>query len=105
MDEEFEDTWADWMCQEGLDIEDEIHHDLLATRHLMDINDGTHGQWCEGSLGILMVFEDAEIRELLSAWSQSREGNLMSLSSIMQWLQHFSLFLQECLDSHDTQNE
>ena len=105
MDEQFENSWADWMCEQGLDIEDEVRSSLLATRHLMDINDGTHGQWFDGSLGVLMVFEDVEIRELLDAWEQSREGNIMSLSSIMQWLQHLSLFLQECLDSHDTQNE
>ena len=105
MDEEFEDTWANWMAEEGLDLEDSIHHELLTNRHLMDMNDGTHGTWVDGSLGVLMVFESGEVQDLLDAWEDSRKGNLMSLSSIMQWLQHLSLFLQECVDSHDTLNE
>ena len=105
MDEEFEDTWANWMAEEGLDLEDEVHHEILANRHLLDMNDGTHGTWVDNSLGVLVVFEDGEVREFLDAWEDSRKGNLMSLSSIMQWLQHLSLFLQECVDSHDTLNE
>ena len=55
MEEEFEDTWAIWMAEEGLELEDQIHHELLANRHLMDINDGTHGTWVDGTLGVLMA--------------------------------------------------
>jgi hypothetical protein len=105
VDEQFEDTWADWMVEEGLDLEDSIQHELLANRHLMDMNDGTHGTWVDNALGVLVVFEDDEVRQLLNAWQESRDGNIMSLSSIMQWLQHFSLFLQDCVDSHDTLND
>lgn len=105
VDEQFEDTWADWMVEEGLDLEDSIQHELLANRHLMDMNDGTHGTWVDNALGVLVVFEDDEVRQLLNAWQESRDGNIMSLSSIMQWLQHFSLFLQDCVDAHDTLND
>ena len=105
MDEEFEDTWANWMAEEGLDLEDEVHHASLANRHLLDMNDGTHGTWVDNSLGVLVVFEDGEVREFLDAWEDSRKGNLMSLTSIMQWLEHLSSFLQDCVDAHDTLNE
>jgi hypothetical protein len=105
VEEEFEDTWAIWMAEEGLELEDQIHHELLANRHLMDINDGTHGTWVDGTLGVLMVFDDDEIREFLDAWQDSRKGNLMSLTSIMQWLEHLSSFLQDCVDAHDNLNE
>jgi hypothetical protein len=105
VDEQFEDTWADWMVEEGLDLEDSIQHELLASRHLMDMNDGTHGTWVDNALGVLVVFEDDEVRQLLNAWQESRDGNILSLSSIMQWLQHFSLFLQDCVDARDTPND
>ena len=105
MDDKFEDDWANWMAEEGLELEDSIHHELLANRHLMDMNDGTHGTWVDNALGVLVVFEEEEVKELLDAWEESRDGNLMSLTCVMQWLQHFSSFLQDCVDAHDNLNE
>ena len=41
-EEPFDDLWANWMAEEGLAIEDEIHQTLLASKGLLDIDDGTH---------------------------------------------------------------
>ena len=91
------DVWADWMAEEGLEIEEEIEVSLLESRGILAMNDGTHAQWVDGDLGVLLTFSGEEVSELLDAWDDAVEGNLIALTSLMNWLQGFSGFLASCV--------
>jgi hypothetical protein len=95
-DEAFDDIWADWMAEEGLEIEEEIEITLLESRGILDINDGTHAQWVSGQLGVLLTFSQAEVTDIIDAWDDAVEGNLFALTSLMNWLQGFTGFLSTC---------
>lgn len=96
-EEPFDDLWANWMAEEGLAIEDEIHQTLLASKGLLDIDDGTHAQWVNGTLGVLLTFDIEEVDSILNAWEEAEDGNLVALATLMHWLQGFSGFLQACM--------
>jgi hypothetical protein len=95
-EEQFDDLWANWMAVEGLDIEDEIHQTLLASKGLLDMDDGTHAQWVGGTLGVLLTFDFEEVDSILNAWDEAQDGNLIALSTLIHWLQGFTVFLQAC---------
>ena len=96
-DEGLDDIWADWMAEEGLEIEEEIETSLLESRGTLDMQDGTHAQWMGSDLGVLLTFSTEEVSELLDAWDDAVDGNLIALSSLMQWLNGFQGFLACCI--------
>ena len=98
-EEHFEDHWADWMASEGLALEDEIQASMLATKGLLDIDDGTHAQWVDGKLGVLLTFELEEINSILNAWDEAEDGNMIALATLMHWLRGFSTFLEACMEN------
>mgnify|MGYP001162134560 FL=1 len=98
-DEALDDIWADWMAEEGLEIEEEIELTLLETRGTLDMQDGTHAQWMNGDLGVLFTFSSEEVTEILDAWDDAVGGNLMALTSLMNWLQGFTGFLTTCVNA------
>jgi len=98
VDEEelFDDVWADWMAEQGLEIEDEIEQTLLSSKGLLDMDDGTHAQWINGTLGVLLTFDLDEVDHLLDAWEEAEDGNMIALATLLQWLHGFSAFLKAC---------
>jgi hypothetical protein len=99
--DEFEDRWADFMAIEGLDIEEEVSEEIRSNITRLDILDGTHGQWHDEHLGVLIVFNGDEARNIVKHWKESAKGNLISLTCILNWVEGFSYFLQDCIDSRD----
>tara|TARA_B100001245_G_C22469448_1_gene240186 strand:+ start:34 stop:366 length:333 start_codon:yes stop_codon:yes gene_type:complete len=95
--EGLDDIWANWMAEEGMEIEEEIEMTLLETRGTLDMTDGTHAQWLGQDLGVLLTFSEQEVTELLDAWDDATDGNLIALTSLMNWLQGFSSFLASCI--------
>jgi len=65
------------------------------------ILDGTHGQWKDESLGVLIVFDNEEARNIVKHWKESAKGNLISLTCILNWVEGFSYFLQDCIQTRD----
>ena len=98
-DEALDDIWADWMAEEGLEIEEEIELTLLETRGTLDMQDGTHAQWMNGDLGVLFTFSSEEVTEILDAWDDAVGGTLMALTSLLNWLQGFTGFLTTCVNA------
>ena len=96
-DKGLDDIWADWMAEEGLEIEEEIETSLLESRGTLDMQDGTHAQWMGSDLGGLLTFSTEDVPELLDAWDDAVDGNLIALSSLMQWLNGFQGFLASCI--------
>ena len=103
-EEQFNDIWADWMAEEGLAIEDEIQETLVSSRGLLDIDDGTHAQWIDGTLGVLLTFDLSEIHSILNAWDAAEDGNMVALATLMHWLQGFSGFLEACMTNIEEEN-
>ena len=103
-DSQFEHEWAEWMAIQGLDIEDEIEHEIKLNLTKLDMLDGTHGQWHEGELGVLIVFGEEEARGIVKHWKESAKGNLISLTSILNWIEGFSYFLQDCINTRDLES-
>ena len=100
-DAEVEHTWAEWMAVEGLDLEDEIALEIKDNRHRLDMRDGTHGQWDGDELGVLIVFDEGEVRHILKSWEDASDGNIMSIFSLMNWLEGVTTFLFDCLKLKD----
>ena len=61
------------------------------------MRDGTHAQWMNDDLGVLLTFSNNEVSELLDAWDEAQDGNLIALTSLMNWLSGFSDFLASCI--------
>ena len=98
-DEALDDIWADWMAEEGLEIEEEIEITLLESRGTLDMQDGTHAQWLNGYLGVLFTFSPEEVSDIIDAWDDAVGGNLLALTSLMNWLQGFTAFLNTCVNA------
>ena len=73
-DDQFEDQWAEWMAIEGLDIELEVADEIRSNITKLDMLDGTHGQWHDESLGVLIVFDSDEARNIVKHWKESAKG-------------------------------
>ncbi len=101
MEEDLEEVWADFMAVEGLEIEDEIEHYLVQSRGLLDMVDGTHAQWVNEDLGVLLMFQEPELYHIVNAWDDAQEGNLVALASLMHWLEGFAEFLSRCITTRD----
>jgi len=103
--DEFEDRWADFMAIEGLDLEDAIARDIKKNMGKLDILDGTHGQWIDDDLGVLIVFQDKEAQGIVRSWKEATTGNLVALTALMNWLKDFSFFLEDCIETRDYGSE
>ena len=101
--DEVEDRWADFMAGQGLDLEDEIQKTLEDNISKLDMIDGTHGQWQDDALGVLIVFDGAEVEKIVDSWALAMDGNLMAMSHIMNWMEGFQYFLEDCLNKRDNQ--
>ena len=99
--DEFEDRWADFMAIEGLDLETEIADIIKDNIGKLDMDDGTHGQWLNDRLGVLIVFEGTEARGIVRSWKEATTGNLVALTALMNWLEGFSFFLEDCIQTRD----
>jgi|TARA_R110000824_G_scaffold134362_3_gene297336 hypothetical protein len=104
-EDQFEDQWAEWMAIEGLDIESEVTEEIRSNATRLDILDGTHGQWHDEDLGVLIVFDKDEARNIVKHWKESAKGNLISLTCILNWVEGFSYFLQDCIETRDYGSE
>ena len=102
--DEFEDQWADFMAIEGLDLEDEIACSIKENMGKLDMEDGTHGQWMQDDLGVLIVFEGREAKGIVNSWKEATTGNLVALTKLLNWVEGFSFFLEDCLDTKDDYN-
>ena len=100
-DDQFEDEWAEWMAIEGLDIEEEVADEIRSNITKLDMLDGTHGQWHDETLGVLIVFDNDEARNIVKHWKESAGGNLLSLTCLLNWVEGFSYFLQDCIETRD----
>jgi hypothetical protein len=100
--DEFEDRWADFMAIQGLDIEDDIHNEIQENKFRLDMDDGTHAQWDNENLGVLIVFEAGEPESILNSWDEASKGNLIALTGLFHWLESFSLFLSDCMKLKDS---
>ena len=99
--DEFEDRWADFMAVEGMELEDSIAHNIQRDIGKLDMLDGTHGQWIDEQLGVLIVFQGKEAQGIVSSWKEATTGNLVALTSLMNWLEGFSFFLEDCIETRD----
>ena len=99
------DYWLHFVLNEQIilsfDIEDEIHQTLLASKGLLDMDDGTHAQWLSGTLGVLLTFDLEEVNSLLNAWDEAQDGNVVSLAVVLHWVQGFTTFLDACISNLD----
>lgn len=101
--DEFEHQWAEWMAVEGLDMEDQINASIKDSAHCLDMRDGTHGQWDGDELGVLIVFDEEEVRKLLHSWEDAaNNGNIMSILQLMHWMEGVTLFLKDCIRSRES---
>ena len=67
--------WTLFMEEEGTVLEQEIYDDLQNTAHLFDVIDGIHAKWSpEGTLGLLLVFDEDEAESLFEAFRAAIEG-------------------------------
>tara|TARA_R100001129_G_scaffold125160_1_gene87550 strand:- start:458 stop:775 length:318 start_codon:yes stop_codon:yes gene_type:complete len=102
--DEFEHQWAEWMAIEGLDLEDQIQAEIKDSAHRLDMRDGTHGQWDGNDLGVLIVFDENEVRNLLRSWEEAQSGNMMSIFGLMNWLEGIAAFLGDCIKLRDLES-
>lgn len=100
--DEFEHQWAEWMAEEGLDMEDQIQASIKDSAHCLDMRDGTHGQWDGDELGVLIVFDEQEVRKLLHSWEEAADGNIMAIFQLMHWMEGVSMFLSDCIRSRES---
>ena len=100
-DNDFDDAWEHWLMEVGIDLAEEIEDSIEATRYRMDMDDGTHAQWREDQLGVLLVLEEDEVRDLVTAIDGSKTGNIEDWVLVAGWTQHFISFLRHCLSQKD----
>jgi len=100
MEEDLEDAWIAWHEEVGHDLEVEIEKEFRATFHLFDLLDGTHAKWIQTKeesvddyFGILLVFTEEELADLMTAWLEAKEGNMRAGASVANWLTTFFSFI------------
>ena len=45
----------------------------------------------------------AEVEKIVDSWALAMDGNLMAMSHIMNWMEGFQYFLEDCLNKRDNQ--
>mgnify|MGYP003313293308 FL=1 len=100
MEEDLEDAWLAWHSEVGHELGAEIEKNFRSTFHLFDLLDGTHAKWIQSRsddeddyFGILLVFSEEELAELMTAWLEAQEGNMRAGASVANWLSTFFQFI------------
>jgi len=95
--EQFERIWEDWLNGTGLDLEGEIEETLENSKFLMDMDDGTHAQWRDGQLGVLILLSREEVEILVNATHRGQGIAVEDWLMVSSWTLAFTSFLERCL--------
>jgi hypothetical protein len=96
MESPLEQQWASFMAETGSDLDKEIKSTMSANAHLLDIEDGSHATWFHGQLGVLIVFGEDDVINLMETWDDAADGSLMAVAAMLEWLKHFVKFVTAC---------
>ena len=85
---DMEKAWADFLIQQGEDIEEYISDELNKSRETFSFQDGSHAKWIDSKqVGILLTFSVDELAKVLAAWDEAYENhNDFAADFIMQWV-------------------
>ena len=97
MNNDFEDIWNDWLETIGVDIDCEVEENFERSQFMLDMDDGTHAQWRESQLGVLLLFSREEVEELVVARARARDADIEGWMTLTSWVMGFTNFLDQCL--------
>jgi len=97
--------WSDFMASNGVQLEQDILQSLQDSRHILDIEDGTHASWYNNHLGTLLVFQHDEAASMVGAWHEADGGDLIALSRVLRWVNGFMDMLEQCLMLYDSSED
>jgi hypothetical protein len=97
VDSNFEDIWYDWLESVGVDIDCEIEENFERSQYMLDMDDGTHAQWRESQLGVLLVLTREEVEALVLARQKAKDNDINSWLTLTSWVMGFTTFLDQCL--------
>jgi len=98
---DLEQQWISWMDDGGSIVEQEIEEEFRKNFSVFEIADGTHAKWVkhegapEEELGVLIVFTPDELSDLVCAWQDAQDGNMVAGSFVAGWLGHFMDFMDK----------
>ena len=98
---DFDARWGDFMASNGVQIEEDVLRSFQESRHLLNIDDGTHASWYGDHLGILLVFQRPEAEAMVGGWQDASGGDLIALSRILGWVTGFVEILEQCPTLYD----
>ena len=93
------------MASNGVQLEEDILQSLQDSRHILDIEDGTHASWYNNHLGTLLVFQHDEAASMVGAWHEADGGDLIALSRVLRWVNGFMDMLEQCLMLYDSSED
>ena len=93
----FDDVWNDWLEAVGVDIDCEIEENFERSQFMLDMDDGTHAQWRESQLGVLLILSREEVEELVLARALAKQGEIEGWITMTSWVMGFTTFLDQCL--------
>ncbi len=93
----FDDVWNDWLEAVGVDIDCEIEENFERSQFMLDMDDGTHAQWRESQLGVLLILSREEVEELVLARALAKQGEIEGWIAMTSWVMGFTTFLDQCL--------
>ena len=93
----FEDIWDDWLEAVGVDIDCEVEENFERSQFMLDMDDGTHAQWRESQLGVLLILSREEVEELVFARALAKQGEIEGWITMTSWVMGFTTFLDQCL--------
>ena len=94
---DFDSVWYDWLEVVGVEIDCEIEEELERSRFMLDMDDGTHAQWRESHLGVLLMLTKEEVEDLVVARHLSNSGDIEGWVTLTTWVMGFTSFLDQCL--------
>jgi len=97
VDSDFEDIWYEWLEAVGVDIDCEIEENFERSQYMLDMDDGTHAQWRESQLGVLLVLTREEVESLVLARQKAKDNDINSWLTLTSWVMGFTTFLDQCL--------
>ena len=102
---DFDARWGDFMTSNGVQIEEDVLRSFQESRHLLNIDDGTHASWYGDRLGVLLVFQRPEAEAMVGGWQDASGGDLIALSRVLGWVTGFVEMLEQCLTLYDFTEE
>jgi len=99
---EVEARWEHFLANEGDSIATEVAENLRESRHLLDINDGTHASWDSNRLGVLLVFNSQDACDFVGAWHDADDGNLIALARVLEWVGGMVGMVEQCVGMYGT---